>query len=182
MHDTQRSVAELVERVKQTAQWCSLQLLQGNTRLRSQLRQSQFTHITLTLIDTKLREDFIRHVFDDRARFQASLYRLESLPASSGKLLVFFPEISMHDVAAESASNGFFEIGNAPPWDTWVDYLKVDKNGNQHLLAWIPPNYIETANRGIEVAPDENILWLENLQGSLNYASDLLTAIADHNY
>jgi len=37
-----------------------------------------------------------------------------------GRLLCYFPDANLADGAAQVASEGFFDINNIPPWDTWV--------------------------------------------------------------
>ena len=82
-----------------------------------------------------------------------------------GKLLLYFPDEDLSDGAAEVESKGFFDVYNAPPWDTWVAYFeekggasKIDRN---YLLAYVPQKLVSLANAGIDVNPEECIQWLE---------------------
>ena len=68
---------------------------------------------------------------------------------------------------------GFFDDFNIPPYDTWVwmaqdvrtaafgDRLREDTAN--FLVAWVPPAFIELANQGILVNPEECIAWLDTL-------------------
>jgi hypothetical protein len=83
-----------------------------------------------------------------------------------GRLLVYFPDADLADGAAEAESRGFFDVHNAPPWDTWIaladDRLRVaDVSYQQYVLAWVPPDLVACAAAGIDVNPEECIAWLE---------------------
>lgn len=69
---------------------------------------------------------------------------------------------SVTDGASEAESEGFFDIQDLPPWDTWLAYIVEDKKdasayGNQitrsYLLSWVPPKMEALVTRGIEVNP-----------------------------
>jgi hypothetical protein len=73
-----------------------------------------------------------------------------------GRLLVCRPHESTDDGAAEFASRGFFDVHNVPPWDTWLAYYKAEMT----LVSWVPPEFIELAQGGIEVDPLGSLEWL----------------------
>jgi hypothetical protein len=79
-----------------------------------------------------------------------------------GRLLIYFPDQELADGAAEVESRGFFDVNNAPPWDTWVAFIHHDKSGLSHLVSWVPPEFLSLADAGIEVNPEECILWLDD--------------------
>ncbi len=74
---------------------------------------------------------------------------------SEGKLLLYAPEENLADGAAKHASNGFFDVDNVPPWDTWVVF------SHGILLSWVPPQLIGLAQSGIEVNPECCVRWLD---------------------
>jgi hypothetical protein len=37
-----------------------------------------------------------------------------------GRLVAYFPDDNLFDGAAEAESQGFFDVDNIPPYDTWV--------------------------------------------------------------
>src|SRR5919106_6950828 len=39
-----------------------------------------------------------------------------------GRLLIYFPNGDLACGAAEQQTDGFFDVNNVPPWDTWVLY------------------------------------------------------------
>ena len=84
-----------------------------------------------------------------------------------GRLLIYFPEIDLACGAAEQETAGFFDVNNVPPWDTWVTYWEdeeqnVDSFDSEYLIAWVPPEFVQSANDGINVNPEECIKWLSD--------------------
>jgi hypothetical protein len=85
---------------------------------------------------------------------------------AGGRLLLFAPDETLSDGAAEVLSTGFFDADNVPPWDTWVDYIEDAPTTEQHattasyLVCWVPPFLIEAADAGIWANPEECIEWL----------------------
>jgi hypothetical protein len=81
-----------------------------------------------------------------------------------GRLLLFDPDASLFDGAAEVTSQGFFDAANTPPWDTWVYYdtdpdRRYDDFFSTLLISWVPPAMVEFANEGISVNPEGCIRW-----------------------
>ena len=84
-----------------------------------------------------------------------------------GRLLIYFPDSNLCCGAAEQQTDGFFDVDNVPPWDTWVLYWEdeeknVDSFAGEYLIAWVPPAFVELANEGINVNPEECIKWLSD--------------------
>jgi hypothetical protein len=83
----------------------------------------------------------------------------------SGRLLVYFPDAELSDGAAEAETNGFFDVENAPPWDTWVALFQDDPSDlsyGTYLVSWVPGELVESVSRGIWVNPEECIVWLQD--------------------
>ena len=91
-----------------------------------------------------------------------------------GRLLAYFPGDNLADGCAQANSEGFFDIDNIPPYDTWVwmvDDRRIDKLADgttrktegSYLVAWVPPAFLELASLGIDVKPEECILSLDTL-------------------
>lgn len=38
--------------------------------------------------------------------------------------MVYFPDGDLCDGAAEQVTDGFFDVFNVPPWETWVGYFE----------------------------------------------------------
>ena len=90
-----------------------------------------------------------------------------------GRLLAYFPDDNATDGVADVESEGYFDV-NIPPFDTWVWFVhdrqdieysdgSVHEMEANHLVAWVPPDFIELVNRGIEANPEKCIVWLDTL-------------------
>ena len=88
-----------------------------------------------------------------------------------GRLLCYFPDGDLCDGAAEQESDGFFDVYNTPPWDTWIGYfrdgLKPNDSYDSYLLAYVPEQLISLAANGISVNPEECIMWFEDTEVKL---------------
>jgi hypothetical protein len=73
-----------------------------------------------------------------------------------GRLLLFAPEDNLSDGAAEYASMGFFDVENVPPWDTWIVMF------GKYLISWVPPQLIRLVKEGLDVSPEQCILWADD--------------------
>lgn len=94
-----------------------------------------------------------------------------------GRLMVHFPDADLCDGAAPAASDGFFDMNNAPPWGTWVGYFEDGSAGpsyDAYLLAWVPEALIGEADAGISVNPEECIAWLAGTKVHLRSLAGLL--------
>jgi hypothetical protein len=83
---------------------------------------------------------------------------------NGGRLLVYWPDDSLSDGAAEGETRGFFDVDNAPPWDTWVGLFR-DQDADRYsdyLASWVPPEFVELVDRGIDVNPEDCIRWLDD--------------------
>jgi hypothetical protein len=88
---------------------------------------------------------------------------IEDRELRQGRLLCYFPDADLADGAAEVASDGFFDIQNAPPWDTWVGLYQSDLHDASlkvYLISYVPKIFLQHAARGIEVNPEQCIRWL----------------------
>jgi hypothetical protein len=71
-----------------------------------------------------------------------------------GLLLLYEPQETVSDGAAEASSNGFFDVEDAPPWDTW---LACSEGA---IVSWVPEHLISRAQAGIDANPVDCIRWL----------------------
>ena len=153
--DLSRSLEPLWERLADTIEWCRRHvdaraprqcLRRDETRPRT-LERDYFTAVSMAAAPR-------------RHRTPGPAYR----SLKGGRVLVYFPDAELADGAAEVESDGFFDVHNAPPWDTWL--AMVEDGGrterNPYLLAWVPNEFLDHAQRGIDVNPEECILWLED--------------------
>ena len=76
--------------------------------------------------------------------------------------------------AAESASHEFFDEEDLPPWDTWIAYLperniaqpaSLEDAANVHfyLVSWVPPEFVDLVQAGIEASSFGSIQWATDL-------------------
>lgn len=96
-------------------------------------------------------------------------------PAAScavGRLLAFDPWLSLGTAEAWTASAGYFDADNLPPWDTWVmqipepsPCLRPDSRRPtpNYLVSWVPPSSIQRAAWAIETTTDRSLLWLSEV-------------------
>ena len=78
-----------------------------------------------------------------------------TLAQSKGKLLLYEPLETVTDGAAASSSRGFFDIEDAPPWDTWFLYSAGS------TFSWVPETLVQNAQAGIDANPVDCIHWCD---------------------
>ena len=76
-----------------------------------------------------------------------------ALAQSRGKLLLYEPLETVTDGAAEASSGGFFDMEDAPPWDTWFLYA------GGTIFSWVPETLFQKAQAGIDANPVDCIHW-----------------------
>jgi hypothetical protein len=85
---------------------------------------------------------------------------------AGGRLLGYEPGRNLSDFAARGVTGGFFDCLNVPPWDTWVAYIH-ETGGQDYLVAWIPPMFLELTAEGINVNPEGCIWWVNESDTAL---------------
>ncbi|MDA0179346.1 hypothetical protein OJ997_03475 [Solirubrobacter phytolaccae] len=112
----------------------------------------------------ELRVAWDRAVFDARAATSTA-------DLHDGRLLVFAPDETLSDGAAEEATLGFLDEDNTPPWDTWIGVFHAqarlsprwhDDAPLDYLVSWVPKDLVDRVTIGIEVNPEECLVWLED--------------------
>lgn len=105
----------------------------------------------------------------------------QSLPAKTGRFMLYFPDDNLSDGYSKLVSHGFFDDDNAPPWDTWVSFFVEEdaprKPGRRYLLCYVPAPLIDMANAGIEGNAEECIVWLEQSDVSIGRRVELLVSL-----
>ncbi|MCZ6816636.1 MAG: hypothetical protein O7F76_08030 [Planctomycetota bacterium] len=102
-----------------------------------------------------------------------SVYECQHL--SVGRLLAYYMGYSLHDGMASHETAYFFDIEDTPPWDTWVDFVTVPRcptktdvsslkpiELDELLIAWIPPEYTELVQQGVDTQPLEILNWVDD--------------------
>lgn len=72
---------------------------------------------------------------------------------SRSKLLIYFPLETVDDGAAEAASSGFYDLQDAPPWDTWILFA------DDAIFCCVPEFAVPYAQDGIDANPVDCIHW-----------------------
>ena len=70
-----------------------------------------------------------------------------------GRLLLYEAMETVSDGAAEASSHGFFDMEDAPPWDTWFWH----KDGT--IFCWVPDSLVSDVQAGIDANPVDCIHW-----------------------
>ena len=98
-----------------------------------------------------------------------------------GRIMVFDPDSTVVDGAPEAGSACYVDIGDTPPWDTWLaiggqlNHIHFYKPGHDinatFLIAWVPKSHYFYANCAMEVACMDNFAWPSNEFMSSRYDS-----------
>jgi hypothetical protein len=76
-----------------------------------------------------------------------------------GRFLVYWPDEQSSDGSSQLASDGFFDIFDAPPWDTWIHYEPV----HHFLVSWVPLSLVQHAAIGMTRNTVACHAWLDDL-------------------
>jgi hypothetical protein len=147
-------------RLAETIAWCQPRVRRED--IRNSLRSSELQPELLNANRSYTVQQIVRH--------RGVLRPLPTVTTQSqlavGKLLVYFPDEQVCDGASEAATKGFFDVYDAPPWDTWIGLFN-DTRGT-HLVSWVPPELIDLVEDGIYVNPVACIDWLSNVDLNLS--------------
>jgi hypothetical protein len=163
-------LADLDLRLRETAAWCERNLDAGS--IQACLRPWSIAPSLLARDRWESANDVA-----NRRRQELRDAAADTRQRAPGKLLVYFPDADLTDGAAEVASQGFFDVYNAPPWGTWVGYFNEpgrDVSYSAYLVAWVPERLIPLASAGIEVNPEECIQWLADTDVGIRQVVELL--------
>jgi hypothetical protein len=70
-----------------------------------------------------------------------------------GRLLLCEVRESVADGASDYATQGFFDLYDIPPWDTWILYI------DHVLISWVPLHFVTRVQRGIDVNIVQCLRW-----------------------
>jgi hypothetical protein len=140
--------------------------------LRQQLRSETLRPFAHSLAHSGAdRSAIVNQVTEARSRIlreSGKHLELHSSGLHGGRLLVYAPEDNLACGAAEYTSLGFFDVDNVPPWDTWI--LMRGK----YLISWVPPQLIRLVQEGLNVNPEQCILWANDPSLSKERISETL--------
>lgn len=171
-----KSKNNFIRSLTETAAWC---LQVGNIAdPKTSLRTFEPRTPPLTSQDTQ-----VFCVSLDRSRRLRSIGQGDLAPVTDlrgGRLLAYFPDYNLADGYAEEVSKGYFDVDNIPPYDTWVWMVENVENVTRDdgttvrmpanfLVAWVPPVFLEIANKGVRGNPEECIAWLDELDNQFTH-------------
>jgi hypothetical protein len=151
------------DKIKASAEYCQSQALHAEadpltlSLLDGQLRSSALKpSLRLDQFEDEVWAKAVADVVAMRAAAQEDVsMKVDAPMLARGRLLEFIPSQTLMDGAAKYSSNGFFDVNNVPPWDTWVAFSE------RILVSWVPPLLVEIAQNGIDVNPEGCIRWAE---------------------
>lgn len=156
---------EALHALGETAAWCTLHSL-GTDSIRSSLLDPHSSLSIATLnelgIDAfvKAKRESYKEAVESIRRKRSGLLRETKAqpfePAETqklGKLLLYEAMETVSDGAAEASSHGFFDMEDAPPWDTWFWH----KGGT--IFCWVPNSLVSDVQAGIDANPVDCIRW-----------------------
>jgi len=165
MSDSPQLPVEVKRALGETAAWCTLHLRRADS-LRSSLLDPHSILSIPTLGELgihafgKLKRQSYREAVDSIQRKRSELLRdakaqlIEPAEAQSlGRLLLYEAMETVSDGAADASSHGFFDVEDAPPWDTWFWH----KDGT--IFCWVPDALVRDAQAGIDANPVDCIHW-----------------------
>ncbi len=141
--DMSGSLEPFRERLAETVSWCVRR--SGTVPLGDALRSPGLAPPTAASWP-----DTVRAVATARLHALGRSWRRTIDPLGGGLLLVHFPTPPHSHGAARAASDGYFDLRDAPPWDSWAAY--IEEAERSYLVAWVPPEALAQASAGITVA------------------------------
>ena len=122
--------------------------------LRSQLRSEALKPGDIDgLIVSRSLDTAVAGLVETRSRLCKAIEQPTPSSRDAGRLLLYEPYENVCDGASEYSSNGFFDVNDAPPWDTWVSF------DGRTLLSWVPPVLVPLAQAGIDANAVDCIRW-----------------------
>jgi hypothetical protein len=89
--------------------------------------------------------------------------------SASGRLIAYNPDFNLACGTSEYETDGYFDVDNTPPWDTWVALLDVPnaQHFETSLIAWVPPVFVSLVQAGIKLIAERCVMWLDECPASL---------------
>ena len=178
------------QRLADTIAWCSprIDVLAPATCLRTPdlrplMRSTLGNAPAVSAVDVAHDADAWYDLFREGAQTAAaveelSLKRAQRMRAAvptladsleGGKLLLSAPSECVTDGGAEFISNGFLDLFEMSPWDTWLwccigDAALEMRFFDRCLLSWVPSPFVTLATEGIRYTPVGNLAWLDDTE------------------
>lgn len=84
-----------------------------------------------------------------------------------GQILTLETNVSLICGSAEVESNGYIDVFDLPPIDTWFYLSSSSGHGNLILYCWVPDQFMELARKAQRVEMTDNFGWLEESDPAL---------------
>lgn len=179
----QQSLSEyFVQVVRDTAQWCALHANVDDPE--HSLRTTELATPTpfdiwypktkqhRPMNDQQSFTSFVHQVntLIDRRRKLLTQQKFSAQPA--GRLLIYDPSSSDSSGGSMNCSNGFFDVDDCPPWDTWICAVRSDTHYALQrddwmplLICWIPEVFYPLIEKGFNCCTIECIGWIHSSSG-----------------
>jgi hypothetical protein len=156
-----------IKRAVRTVAWCLHRLeLSGDTAALWSILPPQYA--PLHRLSDEARQPVLAPIFETQARFYDSLAQKPDSEYLDdfrrGRIVVFFPDVTLSDGVAQIESSGFFDYDNYPPFDTWLYYVNRTDGLIAQVLAWVPPPFIKHTDNAIQMCAEECIVFLTDWQ------------------
>jgi hypothetical protein len=124
-------------------------------QLRSEARRSIASSVAQCGADCAA---IVGHVAEARGQMLENLggdRESQSSESCRGRLLLHAPEDDLACGVAGYSSLDFFDVDNVPPWETWIVML------GKYLVSWVPAQLVRLVQEGLDVNPEQCILWAD---------------------
>lgn len=157
--------------ISEANKWVSLVLSEGGSGLYSPLLNPEVDLWDYVTSD-KSKEEVVLTVCRRRAELIVNNEVNTGATKISGRVLCFYPELSLQDAVAYVASDGFIDQDDCPPWDTWLFYSNKDiemYHDDEHscLYSWVPEMFVSQVNNAISEDTYDCLVWAEVLEKQL---------------
>lgn len=161
-------IKSILLRAVETSIWCKQRLVMNDLEhcLRTELLHPPINQHGREIITFSSVEELSQK----RSEILSLLNSGKNGPCYSGRILAFDVANTLGDGAAESESEGFFDISNRPAWDTWLMYVtdtpKKERRElfDSYLLSWVPYELIDIVQSAIDVNPEGCIEWADKIR------------------
>lgn len=166
------------ERLAETIFWCNSQMKISTEVSMLRTLASEPKNINDLHQNASLLEMFAREIFNERKRqIGRTIYHpgSEKINLQNGILVIFIVDwAAAKDGVAQIGSKGFFDYFGFPAWDTWVyhAFIKQEKPedpSDNHIICWVPPQFISAVRNGIAGNWDEALLELDEGRKFFHY-------------
>jgi hypothetical protein len=110
-----------------------------------------------------LSENLVPELLDQQLIFKSGIVSdLDGVEKIKGKILIADFDETVVDGASEACSEGFIDVYDLPPIDTWF-YLNRNASGWRRIYAWIPAQFTHLVDEAIAVNCVEILNWFEEV-------------------